>query len=964
MNNEYDDFKLNKKNKDFEKSNISKMWDIIAQRPNDFDMNVISALKSTVITHVSSSDTLYACYGEKLYLYIRENYLIFKTSNNNNNNNNNKKINLLINDNIFTDKSSNSGNSGKSSNSGISGNNNIDIPPINIINIINGGTGKHIKKADIIREKSILASLDKLLHTMIESFNLVNFTIPSYNVMNSNILEIRAIGFMYMCWFIYNNKDKYTDKIIPFSIIVSLQKFISIIYNDETDTNIISLLNTSGTHSLYNGSNAMNSSSYMNISKTLIDDLKYIEKKLIKLYSFNGITLYEQASELILGSSFDCYLPSNKLAPFAHQKIVSSTIMDLYNLKNGFMMFYRTMTNSGKTSTIINITMAVQELRIKYPSIFGTLQVIATCDVQPVLTRWGQLLYHAGFPFGIGSKREYPSNPESAYNIKLKALNEIRIDKDCIDINMRFSNSDTCKKIEDRLAIICTTEIALKILSKASNANNRFILLHDEPTMYANEANSPQLKTNMNIIKCAPMWSIFSSATLPCDGKSQIFFKNHQTKFPNSKFIDNYSAEIYSCCNVKTFENIPITPHLGCVSRVELINAITNIMSNPFLGKLYTPTSIQLLYYESINVGIKNVEFMKKIPNIIEIFSNIKNLYPDNIRKVALDILNAISLLNDKQIAYICSMDYESDNEDDTEVPPQTNIQTDIQTAIQTNNIDEHNSNIDCARDEHDFTNLGTTDAHKYPYLNLIATSNPMEFMSKNYNNLVINIKKKIGSLNKLESDYEKSNALWHNIYNALEKQYKNADDLTKEQSYMCDIKPSLLFPDECQINTKPHFQKYTTQLSAINYRIPNSLYNFNNININDLHITSDTKLQLLSGVCCYTPPETTDIDSDYLHTALNLTSQKKIETLIADNSICYGTDYPIGGVIITKEFSDKHSLNTIYQLMSRAGRGRKSINSDIYIDISCATQILNTVKQNNTSTLEIDNMINSFNSI
>ena len=53
--------------------------------------------------------------------------------------------------------------------------------------------------------------------------------------MKSNILEIRALGFIYICWFIYTNK--YTDNIIPFSIIVSLQRFINIISNDN---NIIS----------------------------------------------------------------------------------------------------------------------------------------------------------------------------------------------------------------------------------------------------------------------------------------------------------------------------------------------------------------------------------------------------------------------------------------------------------------------------------------------------------------------------------------------------------------------------------------------------------------------------------------------------------------------------------------------------------------------------------------------------
>ena len=910
---ENNDFKISNKKKDLEKSqSIKKMWEIMAQRPSEFDMQVIDALKATILGNTDTEET-YGCYGENIYLTIREQLINFKT-------NDNKIINFLINDKGLAKEEQT-----KDKSSGICSSNG------------NGnGNGKEkaektMKKADLIRLESTMKKLNERLTTILNSLNLVNFTIPAESVVFSNILEMRAIGFIYISWFIYNNKDKYTEKLIPFSVIVSLQRFISIINN-------------------YEGYNATNPGENIPISKTLVADLKNIESILIKHYAFNGVALYEQASDLILGSQFDTYLPKKARQAFEHQKIVSRTIMDIENLKNGFIMFYRTMTNSGKTSTIINMVTAVQELRKRYPSIFGNLQVIATCDVQPVLTRWGQLLYHAGLPFGVGAKRFYPSNPEIAEKVKNKALREVKADKDCIDIHMRFSNSDTCKSIDDRMAIICTTDIALKILSKGQGAATRFILLHDEPTMHADTIASEQLKINMQVMQNAPKWAIFSSATLPFDTKSEVFIQHHKTKFPNAKFIDNCSTEIYSCCNMKTFDNKLITPHLGCNSRDELERAIDHIVKNPFLGKLYTPTSVKTLYDEATEVGAKNQEFMKQVPNITEFFSKVENLFPDNIRKVALDILKATTLLNDKQIAYICSMDYESDSDNDEEdstVCGEHNI-------ANTNNIT--------------FDKLGTTEAYKFPYLNLIASNTPMDFMTTNYNNLVMDIKKKIGSLGKLEAEYDRAMDTWQNAFDALEKKIKNADELSREQSDMYDSKPSISFPDDCQINTKQHIMKYARNAFArfgnnsSKFRIPNNL---NNSEMNDLHITDDCKLQLFAGVCCYSSPDTCDIDSAYLDTALDLTSQKKMETLIADSSICYGTDYPIGGVIITKEFSDTHSLNTIYQLMSRAGRGRKSNNAEIYVDNSCAMQILETVKQGvNAVSSEVDNMISVFNSL
>lgn len=906
-----EDFKIvSKKNQNDKSQSIRKMWEVMAQRPSDFDMQVIDALKATITNssngngNCNDNENIYGCYGEKIYLTIREQLINFKT-------NDGKKINLLIDTipiiPITLDKHNETPKIAKHSKND---------------KIEKNKKEPSIKKADIIRLEATMKKLALQLTTILNSLNLANFIIPSESVMFSNIIEYRAIGFIYISWFIAKNKEKYTDRMIPFSVIVSLQRFISLI----TD---------------YKGYNAMNPTESILVSKTLLDDLKNIENILIKKYAFNGVALYEKASDLILGSQFDIYLPRKSREAFEHQKIVSKAIMDIENLKHGFLMFYRTMTNSGKTSTIINIATAVQELRKKYPSIFGGLQVIATCDVQPVLTRWGQLLYHAGLPFGVGAKRVLPSNPEIAQKIKNKALKEIQADRDCIDINMRFSNSDTCKSIADRVAIICPTDIALKILMNAPNANQRFILLHDEPTMHADNITSAQLKVNMQVMQYAPKWSIFSSATLPFDAKSEVFIQQHKSKFPNAKFIDNCSTEIYSCCNMKTYDDKLITPHLGCTSREELVNAITHIGKNPFLGKLYTPTSVKILYDEAIEVGAKNAEFMKRVPNITEFFSKVENLYPDNVRKVALNILEAITILNDKQITYICSMDYESDSEDDAEPVFLKGIE---------------------------FNKLGTTEAHKFPYLNLVANDSPMEFMKLHYAGLVTDIKKKIGSLNKLESEYERALDDWQTAFDSLEKKIKNADELSREQSDMYDSKPAISFPDECQINTKQHMIKYARQAyqrlgsNANKFRVPNSL---NNINVSDLHITDDCKLQLLSGVCCYANPDMCDIASEYLETALDLTGQKKMECLIADSSICYGTDYPIGGVIITKEFSDSHSLNTIYQLMSRAGRGRKSANAEIYVDMSCAMQILDTVKQGvNVVSSEVDNMILVFNGL
>jgi hypothetical protein len=382
-----------------------------------------------------------------------------------------------------------------------------------------------------------MEKLEDRLNKILSSFNINTYIQPGEAILLSDILEVRCIGFIYMSWFLIKNSAQYLENeesIFPFSVIVSLQRLIKIIEK-------------------YIGYNVSNPREKMEFSNRLVIDLTCLEKQLVDIYKFNGVSLYQYASQLILGCPLDYYLPKQYHNAFEHQKLVSKEILDIENIKNGFIMFYRTMTNSGKTSSIINIAAVVDQIRSKYAPVFSNLQVIATCDVKPVLTRWGQLLYHAGYPFGIASKRYYPSNPEIAAKIKEKAKKECAADPDCVDEYMRFSNSDTCKSITERLVIICAPDIAVKILTQASNSSKRFILLHDEPTMYAGAIDSPQLHINMEVMKKAPKWSIFSSATLPYDPiKTEIFVNHHKTRFPNAKFdipdLSEYpNVEIIRC---------------------------------------------------------------------------------------------------------------------------------------------------------------------------------------------------------------------------------------------------------------------------------------------------------------------------------------------------------------------------------------------------------------------------------
>jgi replicative superfamily II helicase len=86
------------------------------------------------------------------------------------------------------------------------------------------------------------------------------------------------------------------------------------------------------------------------------------------------------------------------------------------------------------------------------------------------------------------------------------------------------------------------------------------------------------------------------------------------------------------------------------------------------------------------------------------------------------------------------------------------------------------------------------------------------------------------------------------------------------------------------------------------------------------------------------------------------LASDGKLAYIISDDSISYGTNYPINRVIITKDFSDTHSINTIFQVLGRAGRIGKSWKAEAFIDKTLEAKMQRFAK-GETENIEIINM-------
>ena len=84
-----------------------------------------------------------------------------------------------------------------------------------------------------------------------------------------------------------------------------------------------------------------------------------------------------------------------------------------------------------------------------------------------------------------------------------------------------------------------------------------------------------------------------------------------------------------------------------------------------------------------------------------------------------------------------------------------------------------------------------------------------------------------------------------------------------------------------------------------------------------------------MCGVGVYSP---ITLDQKYTNEVIKLATNGMLAFVIADYNISYGTNYPFNTVVITEDFTRNHSMNTLFQLMGRAGRCGKSWTANVFV--------------------------------
>ena len=175
-------------------------------------------------------------------------------------------------------------------------------------------------------------------------------------------------------------------------------------------------------------------------------------------------------------------------------------------------------------------------------------------------------------------------------------------------------------------------------------------------------------------------------------------------------------------------------------------------------------------------------------------------------------------------------------------------------------------------------------------------------------------------------------------------------------------IEPKIKFPNYAHINSFEHTKKYAKNaLKSVgkNFRdpLPLEAIPYAKFNVSDELLTL-----LFAGVGVYSTNDKT-LCPNYQKTVLEMASNGQLAYIIADVSICYGTNYPISRIIVTDEFAKKHSINTLFQLFGRAGRVGRSWMAVVYVSQDTGRKLVEYAQERSTLVnVEAENMTRTFN--
>lgn len=598
------------------------------------------------------------------------------------------------------------------------------------------------------------------------------------------------------------------------------------------------------------------------------------------------LTVYPR---LVFNNTYSELYHESIIEPYPDQK----NMVDLITKQEKFLAFYNTVPGSGKTTAVVGVVARASREKI---AITEEVKEENAKNLQNVKKEKADL--NKGRKYKIRKRFQAQKSTKGSGSrvvifVCTNMLVREQVGRDAYNIDIPFAVAANLiyrphfnARSRDVLLVISDLESALMMLEKFGNTNP--LLFIDEPTIAAETDHNINNKI-MEIMTYAPQQTILSSATMPRVEELPLLTNMFKNLHKGSKVETITSRRIGIGCHA-VFDGITVFPFENCTDIATLERTVKNLNQNPFL--------FRFLSIEVVVTLRERMAFHKlKFETFKEIFPNPASITHQKIADHAMELLDILLGTKDDSVIKNCCQPLTA-----PKYRP-FNLQS-----------------------------LLTEDAHQHMQGALFATLDPLE-KALELSKLFL---KELPKIHDMLKDFHKVKEVFDRERERIEKTIKNED--RKSQALQALVEPHLNIPSRFVPNTLEHFLKFAPagtkhdpkalQSPPITDTIPE-----------DLDVPDEMMMLLYLGIGVYSPscltlnPEKKDgIDCRYTEKVVEMCSAGYISFLFADRSIVYGTNFPFSNVFIDPAFAETSSLNTLYQLIGRAGRVGRSYMAKVFL--------------------------------
>ena len=565
------------------------------------------------------------------------------------------------------------------------------------------------------------------------------------------------------------------------------------------------------------------------------------------------------------------------------------TIQFIYKHRtNGFLLWLNTLTGEGKTSLVVSIAQLAMNLS---SSSNKDIKVIYCCSnkLKTIRHQVGQYTMKGAIPFCL--------------------MDYDKINKKVVTTSIKSAKNSL---------IIADIDSTISLLSSEENNKDKYILFFDEPTFELDKENSEMIPYLTRIFNVLPSMTILSTATAPHKEdipRLETLFLN---KYPNSKVEFICSTRVQIGSEICGFDGLVFLPHIGCKTRNELREVVEKIKKDGFLQKCYTANVVNALYNSTLII-VKKYKTDIKVENFSEkmkISGNMNQLTIQNLGLEYLELIASIASLlsNDEIVKIFCNIKF-------------TKKVIDFEKLSENFSVFENQT--------------------------LIVTEDPKDFFNRHFFPYLSNVEKDMGMLftdmyKKYTNNMEKFKDMEKDVYESIEKlskvhkQEREVLLQTRLNELYSNI-PKLGIDEKYIIGSTLYFEEKKEELNGRTYIPPE------NIKWEEVVCEEKYQFALVLGIGIMAPSKMTP---SYTQKVIELASKGLLAYVIADEDICYGTNYPFENVIVD-ECLKSHSVKTIFQVFARAGRPGKSWKANIFAHKDILTIIENYVFDPNYTDIE-----------